>query len=267
MENPAPLRQNLVDLLNKPATPIITKAIEREIARFPFRADLHSPAVQQKLSEWATKTFVAPAQKKPILSIGLIVLNVMMFLLTTGWNGELQMQAAYDMGIVVYPEMAQTGEWWRLITANFLHANWIHLLMNMLGILFIGVDLERHLGIWRYGLIYLASGIGTMAVGIVIYSWFDQGNDPFMALGASGAIFGLLGGFAVLSWHRWRHDHAEKGKQALKAVFLMIAIQSVFDFLYLEGSSTLHIAGFITGILVSLVVLPPAFRRRLFTDS
>lgn len=264
---PAPdIQTQLMALAQKPAPLLIQRAITREQTRCPYQPDMQSPTVQTLIAQWRTNLAQAPQPKKPLFSLLVIIINIIMFALTTDLNGDVRLDAAYRMGIAIYPEMAETGAWWRLVTANFLHANWVHLVMNMIGVIWIGTDLERHLGIWRYGLIYLLSGIGTMVIGIVMYDLMNTNPDQFMALGASGAIFGLLGSFALLSWHRWRWHHAEKGKNALKGVMLILAIQSVFDFIYLEGSSTLHIAGFLTGMLISLLVLPRSFRVRLFTD-
>ena len=250
----------------KPQAPsIIGRAIDREITRFPRILPAPSAQNQIILNDWQQQAETMRDDQRPWLSYGLIAINSVIFLLTTTLAGDVDLDRALSFGIAVYPEMAKTGQWWRLLTANFLHANWLHLLMNMLAIVWIGFDIERRIGVWRYTVIYFAAGLGTMAVGIVVHDLRHE-TEPFMALGASGAIFGLLGAFAMLSWHRWRHHHAEKGKQALRSIGLLLLIQSVFDFIYLQGSSTLHLARFVTGAVIGLIVLPASFRRQLFTD-
>lgn len=253
-------------LAAQPAPELVRRAITRERGRFPWHPDLSAVSVQTLIQHWQSQLAQSRRLARPWLSIVLIIMNMIMFALTSDGHGDVSVERAIQSGLAIYPDMAQNGEWWRLLTANFLHANWIHLGMNMLGIAIIGMDLERNLGVLRYAVIYFLSGIGTMAAGILIYCLIGDFTEPYMALGASGAIFGLLGSFAVLAWHRMRHHNARKGKQALCAVALMLILQTCFDLSYLHGSSTLHLAGFMTGIIISLCILPHRFRQQLFTD-
>lgn len=93
----------------------------------------------------------------------------------------------YDAGALYRPAI-QEGQWWRLLTATFLHANLLHLLLNGLMLVAIGWRLERYLGAGRMLLVYLMSGLG----GAVITFGFTLHSRDF-AVGSSGAIFGLGG--------------------------------------------------------------------------
>lgn len=80
-----------------------------------------------------------------------------------------------------------------LFTAMFVHANFIHLIFNLIVLILIGPLLEERIGIGRFAAIYILSGIlGTLAFGLIHL------NDVAIVVGASGAIFGILGAFAVL---------------------------------------------------------------------
>lgn len=80
-----------------------------------------------------------------------------------------------------------------LFTSMFVHANFIHLIFNLIVLILIGPLLEERIGIWRFAAIYILSGIvGTLAFGMIHL------NDTAIVVGASGAIFGILGAFAVL---------------------------------------------------------------------
>lgn len=85
------------------------------------------------------------------------------------------------------------GQWWRLFTANFLHGGHLHIFLNGLALLSLGSVLEKLIGTSRFILVYLASA----AAGALASAWAAQG--PF-SVGASTAIFGLLGAFAVISF-------------------------------------------------------------------
>ena len=83
------------------------------------------------------------------------------------------------------------GDWWRLLTAAFMHYGPIHLALNMFALYFAGSLLDRAIGRWRFLLLYLASGIAGSAGALVL--------KPLAAtVGASGAVFGVLGALFVL---------------------------------------------------------------------
>ncbi|KAJ6714505.1 RHOMBOID-LIKE PROTEIN 2 [Salix viminalis] len=94
------------------------------------------------------------------------------------------------MGALEWNKVVHGDQGWRLITCMWLHAGVIHVLANMLSLVFIGIRLEQQFGFVRVGLIYLVSGFG----GSILSSLFIQRN---ISVGASGALFGLLG--AMLS--------------------------------------------------------------------
>ena len=100
----------------------------------------------------------------------------------------------YEKGVLWAPFVAQ-GDWWRLITAAFLHYGPFHLLLNMLGLWWFGTLLEQRIGSGRYLLIYIVSGLAGSAGALVV-----SPHDP--TVGASGAIFGILGAGLVLEQQR-----------------------------------------------------------------
>jgi membrane associated rhomboid family serine protease len=87
------------------------------------------------------------------------------------------------------------GDWWRLITAAFLHYGPIHLGFNMFFLYWIGTPVERYLGRARFLLVYLVSGLAGSAGALVL-------NPGAVTVGASGAIFGILGAALVLERQR-----------------------------------------------------------------
>jgi membrane associated rhomboid family serine protease len=100
----------------------------------------------------------------------------------------------YEKGFLYAPFVAQ-GDWWRLMTAAFLHYGPFHLLLNMLGLYWFGSLLERRIGSGRFVLLYLVSGLAGSAGALVV-------SPTSATVGASGAIFGILGAGLVLEQQR-----------------------------------------------------------------
>jgi membrane associated rhomboid family serine protease len=100
----------------------------------------------------------------------------------------------YEKGFLYAPFVAD-GDWWRLMTAAFLHYGPFHLLLNMLGLYWFGSLLERRIGSGRFLLLYLVSGLAGSAGALVV-------SPNSATVGASGAIFGILGAGLVLEQQR-----------------------------------------------------------------
>ncbi|MGW7460455.1 rhomboid family intramembrane serine protease [Streptomyces sp. NPDC054797] len=147
-------------------------------------------------------------------------------------------------------EGVSTGEYYRLLTSVFLHTEWWHIISNMIGLWVIGGPLEAALGRSRYLAVYLLSGLGGSALVYLL-------TEPYAAtLGASGAVFGLLGATVVLA-RRLRYE--------MRPVITMVVLMLVLTFVPIGGHFTVswqaHVGGLITGALVGLGMLTPAAGR------
>jgi membrane associated rhomboid family serine protease len=141
-----------------------------------------------------------------------------------------------------------SGEFYRLLTAGFLHYGLLHLALNMWALWILGKECERQLGRWRFILLYLVAGLGG-AVG----SYLIAAPQAAMA-GASGSIFGLFGALFFL-FRRTKTD--------VRGLVGLIVINLVFGFFIANISWQGHIGGLITGGLVGLaLVYAPAGRFR-----
>jgi membrane associated rhomboid family serine protease len=133
------------------------------------------------------------------------------------------------------------GDWWRLITAAFMHYGPFHLLLNMYALFFAGTLLERAIGRWRFLGLYLAAGLAGSAGALVL--------DPLAAtLGASGALFGILGALFVLER---RGTIRTEGQIAG-----LIVINLIFTFAF-AGSISVggHVGGLIGGIVAMFLLV------------
>lgn len=142
------------------------------------------------------------------------------------------------------------GQWYRLFTSMFLHEAVWHFTFNMLGLWWLGGPLEAVLGRARYLALYLISGL---AGGALTY-WLAPQNQP--SLGASGAIFGLLGATVVLM-RRLNYD--------MRPVFMILALNLVITFNPWGGIAwQAHVGGLVAGVLIGIgMVHAPRERRNL----
>jgi membrane associated rhomboid family serine protease len=124
----------------------------------------------------------------PRAAYALIAVNVAVFLaqvLTAGGGARARSGQIYNEGVLFGP-FVEAGEYWRIVTSGFLHAEPIHLLFNMVGVFFLGQILEPALGTARFLALYFASLLAG-AFGALLLS------PGAATIGASGAVFGLLG--------------------------------------------------------------------------
>jgi len=130
------------------------------------------------------------------------------------------------------------GDYWRLITATFLHASFMHLAFNMWVLFDIGPAVEEMYGSARFLVLYLWAGVASS---LVSFFW-----HPFsMMVGASGAIFGLIG---VMIAYGYRHRTA-LGDQ-VKTMYVRWAIYGlIFGFLFPGIDNAAHIGGLIAGLI------------------
>ncbi|HJR89332.1 MAG TPA: rhomboid family intramembrane serine protease [Aeromicrobium sp.] len=163
------------------------------------------------------------------VSFTLIAINVAVFLLQLATSGRLTDDAQMDSSAVA------TGEYWRLLTGEFLHANPIHLALNMFALYLFGPAAERALGTTRFVASYL-----TMAVAASTFVYVLSGAPT---VGASGAIFGLFGLVFVLLL---------KAGQDVRGLLVLLVINGVIS-LQANISWQAHLGGFLTGLLLGAV--------------
>ncbi|MFF4832413.1 rhomboid family intramembrane serine protease [Streptomyces sp. NPDC001315] len=139
------------------------------------------------------------------------------------------------------------GQWYRLLTAMFLHGSYIHILFNMLSLWWIGGPLEAALGRVRYLALYFVSGLAGSALTYLIAA----PNQP--SLGASGAIFGLFGATAVLM-RRLNYD--------MRPVIALLVINLIFTFSWANIAWQAHIGGLVAGVVVGYAMVHAPRERR-----
>jgi len=204
---------------------------------------------QRPQTSW-TSEFYRRVRESPVVFL-FILINVIVFYIEWrrgAWYSPVVMRR---LGALDYAEVIGEGEFWRLVTALFLHYGATHLLFNLFALYVLGPPLERTVGSIRFAVAYLISGIGSTA-GVVLLTLFKI-LPPAELVGASGSVMGIVGAWAGFLI---RHRHAWQAKQRLLNILLIIAIQIAFDFYTPEVSSSAHLCGLVTGFLIGLYLSP-----------
>lgn len=146
----------------------------------------------------------------------------------------------------------QAHEYYRLITANFIHFGLMHIMMNMISLSNIGPFLERIYGVKRYLLLIIGSALGTTGLPYLYYCFFLAPICQFgltVSGGASGIILGLVGGIVFLGW-RYKGIYKQVSHSLLPSLLLVAAISFLVPSVSMSG----HIGGFIGGFLTTALI-------------
>ena len=125
------------------------------------------------------------------------------------------------------PDQVLDGEYWRLLTAIFLHYGWLHIILNMAALLCFGPFVERSLGHLQYSICYFLTGMGSMLI-VVLFIQLGWVR-PMIVLGASGSIMGLICATGAILFRGWRVNAAAVAGRRLKIIALLIVVQTLFD--------------------------------------
>ncbi|MBV7274992.1 rhomboid family intramembrane serine protease [Clostridiaceae bacterium UIB06] len=183
-------------------------------------------------------------QETPIVTYVLIGLNVLMYLITAYLSGNI---VDSNINVLVFlgakvNELIKGGEYYRFITCMFLHGGIIHLALNMFALKSLGPLIEQVYGKVKYIIIYFLSGI--------LSSIFSYMFSTSVSIGASGAIFGLLGAALILALKM----KGSIGKGFMTNILSVIAVNLFMGFSIPNVDNFGHLGGLIGGIITSFLL-------------
>lgn len=191
-------------------------------------------------------------------TVVLVAVNVAVFLVTVAQGSGLLTPGGslYIDGALVGNNMTTSGEligvahgeYWRLVTSMFLHASIVHLAFNMFALYWLGTVVEEALGTWRYLLVYFVSGLCGSALAL----WMS--NPYTLTVGASGAIFGVIGAMLILEYM----TTGSLAGQALGIIVINFMITLTVPNISIGG----HLGGVIGGVLATLALVKFRFSQR-----
>ncbi|WOO34509.1 rhomboid family intramembrane serine protease [Anaerocolumna sp. AGMB13020] len=177
----------------------------------------------------------------------IVILNVFVFLMIEFILPTRTGNRLFKEGALSWMEVIDNREYYRLITYMFLHSGISHLGNNMILLLFIGDNLERAVGKWKYILIYTLSGILAGGTSI-LYNLFKY--NLIVSVGASGAIFGVVGAMAyIVAVNKGRLENISSRQ------IIFFAILSLYGGMTSQGvDNSAHIGGLISGVLLAVLL-------------
>jgi len=186
---------------------------------------------------------------EPQLTYLLIAINVIAYLAMASSGGGVNSAggSVYVNGALFGPAVAG-GDWWRVITAGFLHAGILHLAFNMYFLYFIGTLIEPAIGKLRFGIIYFVALVGGSFGALLL-------TPDTPTVGASGAVFGLMGA-AILAMRARGIDPMQSGLGV--TLLLNLGITFLLPGISIGG----HLGGLIAGGIVGWLFFEVADRRR-----
>lgn len=173
--------------------------------------------------------------KKIIVTNIIIAINVLLFAITI-------VLPEVQNALILSPSAVKAGEYWRLITAAFLHGDFVHLLVNMYSLNIIGTQVETFLGKTKYLTVYLGSALTASLLSSVI--------TKSLSLGASGAIFGLLGCLAYFGYHYRLYLGGVLKSQILPVIMINLFIGFMMPFIDNAG----HLGGLFGGAFLAMAL-------------
>jgi len=181
--------------------------------------------------------------KKAQGSLVLIILLVIAFAIELVTRSVGNEDALLNLGAL--PDNGELhGEYWRIATHSFLHFNWLHVIVNVFLLLWIGSIVEQQIGTTQAMLIYFVSVLCSAALILLVHNWYPKAGAT---VGASGGIFGLLGAALIISYHQKGDDRSR--------TWLWIALSVGFAIsLFPRISMAGHVGGILGGGLTALVV-------------
>ncbi len=210
-----------------------------------------------------------PTRLKPIVNWTIIAASILTFIWQTSGGESHFIYTLFNYGLV--PARITTGTGLHtFITSIFLHGGWSHLLGNMLFLIIFGDNIEDCCGHLRYLAFYLASGIAASALW-TLTAW----GANFPAVGASGAISGVLGAYFILYPNAKIRTLIGVGffwRMIRVPAYMMIGLWFLYQLLLASlplntgVAYTAHIGGFLAGMALSRVIRPKLRRRQVHRD-
>lgn len=191
--------------------------------------------------------------RRSYVVLALAGINAAVFLLEIWSGGSESARVLYRLGALEAETIVKGGEWWRLLTALFLHAGPVHVGANLLALVVIGPWVEWMVGRWRMLLVYFGSGLGSMAFVLALILSGLMADE--LVVGASGAILGVVGAEVALLARGWRRLGSRLAARRLAAMGALVGFQVIFDLTTPQVSFAAHAGGFVIGACLMALLM------------
>lgn len=177
----------------------------------------------------------------------LVALNIIVFLVLEFLGDTEDAVFMYEHGGMFPVDVLEVGQWYRLVTCMFLHFGIRHLGNNMVVLFFLGDNLERALGHVRYVILYFVSGVcGSLLSAVIML----RTGDYAVSAGASGAIFGVIGGLIYVLVR----NHGRLEDLTAKRLIFMAALSLYLGFASTGVDNYAHLGGMLSGMALAILL-------------
>lgn len=182
----------------------------------------------------------------PYITFAIVFINLLVWCITAFLLGNPLWASAKSSELLRFGAIDgatfYSGEWWRLVTSQFLHVHFLHFLFNLFVLIFLGNFLESRIGAILFALVYFISGtIGQMA-GV----WL---TPELVGSGASQTLTGIAGAYMVLLFKKHRHQW-----KTITFLIIFLFLQIALDLISAHTIKAGHWASFLTGIFIGFLI-------------
>lgn len=181
----------------------------------------------------------------PVLTKLIITFTVLMYIVEIFFNALYSEKAIILLG-AKWNEGITNGEYWRFITPTFLHGNLIHLILNLFALHIFASELESIYGTFRFLILLLLTSWGAI---LASYTF-----SPGIAIGASGVVFGIIGGLIVFFFRQ--REKVGGAILKFKTMYTLVIINIILGLVIPRIDNAAHIGGLITGLLIGWFISP-----------
>lgn len=196
---------------------------------------------QPQVSNFISNVF----RTSPVTAV-VVAVNVAMFVLLLISGGAEDVTNLYRWGAKYGPAI-QNGDWHRLILPVILHAGWLHLAANTFALVIFGPRLESEFGRIAFLSVYVVSGVCGVAASYLV--------SPVLSVGASGAVFGIVGAYGIYLV-RNRREFGSAVNPVIMNLLIVLGINIAFGLFWSGVDQGAHVGGLIAGAAIGLVVSP-----------
>lgn len=184
-------------------------------------------------------------RQQPLVNHFVFIINMIVFTLCT-LTGDL----LYNYGRLTIQDVTN-GEWYRVITCLFLHGNVTHIASNMMMLFLLGNVVEKEMGHFKYFILYFGSGLAASGASLYLQSvHLSLGEEVAGSIGASGAIFGIMGAFL---WILIR-NHGRASNMSFVRVLFLVCYCLFGGLTEARIDNAAHFGGLFAGIIIAVLI-------------
>ena len=204
-----------------------------------------------------SKHYTKPSSKSAVSygehpwTFRIVGLNLVIFLLIEISLGLDSSSPLLMLGMFE-PQSVISGQWWRILTSTLLHADFMHLMFNMIAMLIFGSMLEKIAGAKLYVFVYVAGGV---LANLLVLAVLIALSKPYLSIGASGSVMAVIGASLSCALYIYYKTRLQYWRMFFSRMLILLSIQLLIDIFLPNNAMLVHLAGGISGIALGWLVV------------